>query len=60
LGAGYVFDGFGVDVGYYHAFRNSITGPFQTMGGPAPGTSITSSMTESSFLVGVTYNPPRR
>lgn len=60
LGAGYVFDGFGVDVGYYHAFRNSITGPFQTMGGPAPGTSITSSMTESSFLVGITYNPPRR
>jgi long-chain fatty acid transport protein len=60
LGAGYMFDGFGVDVGYYYAFKNSITGPFQTMGGPAPGTSITSSMTESSFLVGITYNPPRR
>ena len=60
LGAGCLFDGFGVDVGYYYAFRNSITGPFQTMRGPATGTAITSSMTESSFLVGVTYNPPRR
>lgn len=60
VGAGYVFDGFGVDIGYYHAFRNSVTGPFQTMGGAAPGTSVTSSMVENSFLVGVTYNPPRR
>jgi len=60
VGAGYVFDGFGVDVGYYHAFRNSVTGPFQTMGGAAPGTSVTSSMAENSFLVGITYNPPRR
>ncbi len=59
FGAGYLFDGFGVDVGYYHAFRNSITGPFQTLGGPAPGTSVTSAMSENSFQIGVTYNPKR-
>lgn len=60
VGAGYMFDGFGVDAGYYHAFRNTITGPFQTLGGPAPGTSVTSSLSEDSFLIGVTFNPVRR
>jgi long-chain fatty acid transport protein len=59
LGAGYMFDGFGVDVGYYHAFRNTITGPFQTLAGAAPGTSVSSSLAESSFLIGVTYGPRR-
>ena len=59
LGAGYMFDGFGVDVGYYHAFRNTITGPFQTMGGAAPGTSVSTSLEESSLLVGFTYGPRR-
>ncbi len=59
VGAGYMFDGFGVDVGYYHAFRNTITGPFQTMAGAAPGTSVSTSLAESSFLLGFTYGPRR-
>ena len=59
FGAGYTFDnGFGVDVGYYHAFSNSITGPFQTPAGAVAGTRITSSMSENSMLVGITFCPP--
>lgn len=60
LGAGYLFtNGFGIDVAYYRAFENTISGPFQTMGGPAPGTSISSAMSEHSVLMGFTFNPSR-
>jgi long-chain fatty acid transport protein len=60
FGAGYMFtNGFGVDVGYYHAFSHSITGPFQSPAGAMPGTSITSSLSENSMLVGFTFCPPR-
>ena len=59
LGAGYAFaSGFGLDVAYYHAFRNSIDGPFQTPAGAMPGTSVRSSMSENSMLVGFTFAPP--
>lgn len=59
VGAGYAFtNGFGIDVGYYHAFANSITGPFQTPAGAMPGTSIKSTMSENSILVGFTFCPP--
>lgn len=58
LGAGYLFrNGFGVDVAYYRAFKNTITGPFQTPAGPAPGTSVSSSLSENSFLLGFTFHP---
>ena len=58
LGAGYTFtNGFGLDVGYYHAFRNSIDGPFQSPAGAMPGTSVKSSMSENSMLVGFTFTP---
>jgi long-chain fatty acid transport protein len=58
FGAGYTFDnGFGVDVGYYRAFKHSITGPFQTPAGAMPGTSVTSSLSEQSLLVGFTFSP---
>lgn len=60
LGAGYKFGDLGVDVAWYRAFRNSITGPMQTMSGAAPGTSVTSTLSESSVLMGFTYNPLRR
>jgi long-chain fatty acid transport protein len=61
IGAGYLFEnGFGVDVGYYHAFKHSITGPFQTPAGAMPGTSVTSSLAEQSLLVGFTFSPPVR
>ena len=60
IGAGFLFaNGLGVDVGYYRAFRNSVSGPFQTMSGAAPGTSISHSMQEDSFLMGFTYSPAR-
>ena len=59
LGAGYEFaNGFGLDVAYYHAFKASIDGPFQTPAGAVPGTSVKSSMSENSMLVGFTFSPP--
>lgn len=52
IGAGYnLTNSVAVNAGYYHAFRNSITGPFHTPAGPAPGTSVTNSLKENSFLV---------
>lgn len=52
VGAGFnVTSTVALNAGYYHAFRNSITGPFQTPGGPAPGTSVTNSLQENSFLL---------
>lgn len=59
FGAGYMFtNGFGVDVAYYHAFTHSITGPFQSPAGAMPGTSVKSSLSENSMLVGFTFCPP--
>lgn len=39
-------------VTYYHAFRNSITGPWISPQGAIPGTSVTSRMSENSVTVG--------
>ncbi len=39
-------------VTYYHAFRNSITGPWISAQGAIPGTSVTSSMSENSVTIG--------
>lgn len=39
-------------VTYYHAFRNSITGPWISGQGAIPGTSVTSSMSENSVTIG--------
>jgi long-chain fatty acid transport protein len=41
-----------VSVAYYHAFRNSITGPWIAAQGAIPGTSVTSSMSENSVTIG--------
>ena len=58
VGAGWMFaNGFGVDVGYYRVFENTVTGPFQTMVGPAPNTSVSSTMSEQSILLGFTFSP---
>jgi long-chain fatty acid transport protein len=58
FGFGYAMaNGFGVDIGYYRAFKHTITGPFQNMAGPVPGSSVTSSLSENSFLVGISYSP---
>jgi long-chain fatty acid transport protein len=37
---------------YYHAFQNSITGPWISPMGPMPGTSVTSRMSENSVTFG--------
>jgi long-chain fatty acid transport protein len=61
FGLGYVMpNGLGVDVAYYRAFQNSITGPFQTPAGAMPGTQIKSSMSEQSFLIGFRFAPGAR
>ncbi|MGA7523354.1 MAG: hypothetical protein WBW84_12935 [Acidobacteriaceae bacterium] len=39
-------------VTYYHAFQNSITGPWISAQGPIPGTSVTSKMSENSVTIG--------
>lgn len=45
-----------VAVAYYHAFRNSITGPWISGQGAIPGTSVTSSMAENSLTIGYSRN----
>ena len=58
VGLGYkIAGGFGVDVAYYRAFRNSISGPMQTPAGAMPGTQVKSSMSENSILMGISYAP---
>lgn len=58
MGLGYrALNGFGIDVGYYHAFQNSIDGPFQMMSGAVQGTSVKSSMSEDSMLIGFSFVP---
>ncbi|MEW5917230.1 MAG: outer membrane protein transport protein [Gemmatimonadota bacterium] len=58
FGLGYdIGNGFGVDLGYYRAFNNKISGPFQGMTGPMPGSKVTSELSEHSFLIGFSYSP---
>lgn len=45
--------GWDVNATYYHAFRNSITGPWYSAQGAVPGTSVTSKMSENSLTVGL-------
>lgn len=42
-----------LNVTYYHAFQNSITGPWISTQGPIPGTSVTSKMSENSVTIGM-------
>ncbi len=42
-----------VNVTYYHAFQNSITGPWISTQGPIPGTSVTNKMSENSVTIGL-------
>ena len=45
--------GWDVNTTYYHAFQNSITGPWISGQGAIPGTSVTSKMSENSLTVGL-------
>ena len=40
---------------YTHGFRNSISGPYLSPRGPAPGTSVTSTMSTDIVIVGTAY-----
>ncbi len=43
-----------VSLAYSHYFENSVSGPIQSIGGPVPGTNVTSSASADSLLFGVT------
>jgi long-chain fatty acid transport protein len=45
--------GWEVNANYYHAFRNTITGPWYSSMGAVPGTSVTSRMSENSLTIGL-------
>src|SRR6266568_81391 len=45
--------GWDVNATYYHAFRNSLTGPWLSPQGAIPGTSVTSRMSENSLTIGL-------
>ena len=45
--------GFDVNLAYYHAFKNSITGPWISPMGQIPGTSVTSKMSENAVTIGL-------
>jgi long-chain fatty acid transport protein len=45
--------GWEMNATYYHAFRNSSTGPWYSPQGAVPGTSVTSRMSENSLTVGL-------
>jgi long-chain fatty acid transport protein len=45
--------GWEVNITYYHAFRNSLTGPWLSPQGAIPGTSVTSRMSENSLTIGL-------
>ena len=46
---------FEITAAYYHAFRNSGTGPIYGPMGPVPDTSVTNSMQENSVLLQFSY-----
>lgn len=54
LGLGLHFDALSVDLGYYHAFANDITGAFPT---PMGNMSVTNEMFEDSFLMTFSFMP---
>ena len=51
------FDNVMIDLGYYHVFENSISGPMFGPTGPIDGSSVTSSMSEDSFLMTFQFTP---
>lgn len=58
LGLGFQpFENITVDLGYYHVFENSISGPMFGPTGPIAGSSVDSSMFEDSFLLSFSLKP---
>jgi hypothetical protein len=46
-----------IDAGYYRAFGNEITGPVWGLGGPIPSSSVTTELSEDSFLLQFSFSP---
>jgi long-chain fatty acid transport protein len=54
LGASYkMTEAWTLSVSYFHAFENSITGPFVTPAGAVPGTSVTSKVSTDALTAGL-------
>ena len=51
------FENVQVDLGYYHVFENSISGPMFGPMGPIDGSDVSSKMTEDSFLMTFQFTP---
>jgi long-chain fatty acid transport protein len=55
VGASYkVSDSFALSAAYLHGFQNSVTGPIVGPAGAIPGTSVTSTVSANSLLMGMT------
>ncbi len=57
LGIGWQARGLAIDAGYYRAFGNEITGPVWGLGGPIPSSSVTTELSEDSFLLQFSFSP---
>lgn len=45
-----------LDLGYYHAFRNEVSGPFLSPAGPVPGTRVTQSNESDSLVTTLSFS----
>ena len=60
LGAGIrVSPALEMSLGYYHAFKNSGSGPIVLPTGAIPGSSVTNSLAENSFSMQFSVTPQR-
>ena len=64
VGAGYDFsEHFGLNLAYYHGFKNSVRGPFVSPGppfsplppGPVSGTTVTNEMSQDSYVAQMSW-----
>ena len=59
-GLGYKLrSGVAINIAAYKAFENSISGPIQRPNGAVPGTTVTNTLNETSFLIGFSFTPPK-
>ena len=57
LGIGWQARGLAIDAGYYRAFGNEITGPMWGLMGPISNSSVTTELSENSFLLQFSFSP---
>jgi long-chain fatty acid transport protein len=51
-----VTDSLTLNLGYYHVFKNRVSGPFLTPAGPAPGTKVTTEMTMDALVATFSFS----